>query len=260
MKERDAANEDLIECMRTLDQRQHIEDSSSKIPKENDFVVVQLRKEGAVIRTRLYEMEKENYLLREMLEEPDDKSSDSLNDIEERLFDLEQRKDAKIAVLAEERDDLILETSKLYDRNLFLENEVKRLQSEYTGRSAAIERLRQKRDRKKQTIQERLKEYEARSSVGSILSIEKINARMEKDETASFISGISYELPTSIGDDRDTLPDKHRAVEQKRHSIQGESTIYERRQESHLPSMLYIDERDDDLQSSTRSIGNVEHR
>jgi len=196
-------------------------------------------------------MEKENYLLREMLEEPDDKSSDSLNDIEERLFDLEQRKDAKIAVLAEERDDLILETSKLYDRNLFLENEVKRLQSEYTGRSAAIERLRQKRDRKKQTIQERLKEYEARSSVGSILSIEKINARMEKDEAASFISGISYELPTSIGDDRDELPDKQRVVEQKRRSIQGEATIYERRQESHLPSMLYIDERDDDLQSST---------
>ena len=249
-EKRDATNEDPIECKRTLDQRQ-IEDTSSQTLKENDFVVVQLRKEGAVIRTRLYEMEKENYLLREMLEEPDDKSSDSLNDIEERLFDLEQRKDAEIAVLAEERDDLILETSRLNDRNVFLETEVKRLQSEYTGRSAAIERLRQKRDRKKQTIQERLKEYEARSSVGSILSIEKINARMEKDEAASFISGISYELPTSIGDDRDELPDKQRVVEQKRRSIQGEATIYERRQESHLPSMLYIDERDDDLQSST---------
>lgn len=136
-------------------------------------------------------LENENQMLRALLEEDDDKSSTSLEELEERLFTLEETKDAEISILAEERGDLLSEIGSLRDRIQMLEGEVNRLKEEQTTRESNIDKLKQRRDRKKKTIEDRLKAYESLSCAGSVVPMDKIRNRMEKDDTMSTISAMT---------------------------------------------------------------------
>jgi chromosome segregation ATPase len=122
--------------------------------------------------------EEENQMLRALLEEGEcNTSSDDLEELEERLFTIVQVKDTEIAILAEERSGLLAETSALGDRVQMLEGELKRLQDEHGARSSGIDKLKKKRDRKKKTIEERLRAYESSSSVCSVVSKNKVRPR-----------------------------------------------------------------------------------
>jgi len=211
MKERDAAKRERAELKGML-----CDDSMGGILKDN---------ENLQMLTKLNETEKENALLRAMLEESeDDKSTDSLDDIEIRLFALEERKDAEIAVLVEEKDELLLEITTLKEQISNLESEIETMRHDFNARTSAIERLKQKRDQKKKTIEERLRDYEARSCAGSVVSLDKVRARMERDDSSSsVISGISYDMPISYSSRRSRPADRN----------------------SKLPTLLFIEERDD---------------
>ena len=211
MKERDAANRELDELKGTSC------DDSVGVPLKDN--------ESLEMLTKLNKTEKENALLRAMLEDfEDDKSSDSLDDIEIRLFALEERKDAEIAVLVEEKDELLHEITTLKEQISNLESGIETMRHDYNTRSSAIERLKQKRDQKKKTIEERLRDYEARSCAGSVVSFDKVRARMEKDDSSSsIISGISYDMPISYSSRRSLPPAGN----------------------SKLPTLLFIEERDD---------------
>lgn len=194
MKERDAAKRELDEFKGTS-----CGDSGGVPLKDN---------ESLEMLTKLNNREKENVLLRAMLEDfEDDKSSDSLDDIQIRLFALEERKDAEIAVLVEEKDELLHEITTLKEHISNLESGIETMRHDYNTRSSAIERLKQKRDQKKKTIEERLRDYEARSCAGSVVSFDKVRARMEKDDSSSsIISGISYDMPMSYSSSRSLPP------------------------------------------------------
>lgn len=142
-------------------------------------------------KEKLSDLQKENEMLRALLEEDDSKSANSLEELEERLYTLEQMKNAEISILVEERSELLSDISTLKDRIQMLEGENKRLKEEHNFRASEIDKLKQKRDRKKKTIEDRLRAYESASCAGSVVDARKIRARIDKDETMSTISAIT---------------------------------------------------------------------
>ncbi len=147
-------------------------------------------KTGVTLDSEIEKLKKENLMLRALLED-DDKSEGSLEDLEERLFALEETKDAEIAILVGERSDLLTEISELRDRIQMLEGEIKRMKEEQMVRQNHIDKLRQKRDRKKLSIEARLKAYETSSCAGSVVTMQKIRAQMENNDTMSTVSAMT---------------------------------------------------------------------
>lgn len=142
---------------------------------------------------KLRHLQTENEMLRAMLEdEHGDESVDSIDELEQRLAALEMTKDAEIAVLVEEREELNNEISKLNEKIASLEKEIKQLREDHATRSAAIETLKARRDRKKKTIEERLRNYENRAQAGSVLSTDRLIPKNGLDDNISIISEASF--------------------------------------------------------------------
>lgn len=142
---------------------------------------------------KLRHLQTENEMLRAMLEEEHgDESVDSIDELEQRLAALEMTKDAEIAVLVEEREELNNEISKLNEKIASLEKEIKQLKEDHATRSAAIETLKARRDRKKKTIEERLRNYENRAQAGSVVSTDRLIPKMDQDDNVSILSGASF--------------------------------------------------------------------
>ena len=129
----------------------------------------------------LDDVQRENEMLRALLEE-DEESSSLLEDLEERLFKLEQKKNAEIAKLEVERSELSLDIAASRERSELLEGENKRLREEVRSTTLGIEKLRLRKDRKK-SIDDLLKSYQESS--------EKQMTRIGEEETLSTVSDTS---------------------------------------------------------------------
>ena len=197
--EAEKMEKDLADRPRTMDAgtidesdgKTHFLGVQDEFIERQEQVIDQLKEDADAMMDKLKDMQGENELLRTLLDEEDTKSSTSLEELEERLFTLEQTKDAEIEILAQERDDLQLEMQELKDRILMLENQVRIMKSDQSVHSVKIDTLRKDRDRKKKTIQERLAAYETKSCAGSVVAMDKLRARLDKDETMSTVSGMT---------------------------------------------------------------------
>lgn len=164
-------------------------------------------------------LKRENSMLRALLEESDDHSNSSLSYLEERLLALEKVKDTEIAILVQERDDLMRETEILKDRIITLESDIARIKEDNRYSNSQIAILRNKRDKKKKTIEERLKDYETRSCASSVIptsnntrerfvplslplptttSMPKLDQVVHHHDNMSVVSGISMDVPITI--------------------------------------------------------------
>ena len=181
-----------------------------KLREENDL----LRAEAASIMERLRQLQAENEMLKVMLEEEEEEGENdkSLDDLEDRLTILEQTKDAEIATLVEERNELRRQVLTLREWNGKLQNKL--------DATSDVEKLRQKRDKKKKTLSERLAAYESMSTTGSVVSTDHHHARHtrldDKDDTMSTVSGMTHSsLPVAsremrLSDDDSTTPTRRR--------------------------------------------------
>lgn len=146
---------------------------------------------------QLENLKQENSMLRALLEENDDQSNSSLSYLEERLLALEKVKDSEISMLLQERDELTREIETLKDRIVTLEGEIAKVKEDNRYSNSQIAILRNKRDRKKKTIEERLKDYETRSCASSVVTRERFQPKSEVHDGLSVVSGISFDAPTT---------------------------------------------------------------
>lgn len=114
-------------------------------------------------------VQSENDILRSMLEEDENNSTHSLEDLEERLILLEQTKDAEITMLTQDREKLQAEMIELRETILRVEEDNTRLKAKHDFSTSGIEHLKLRRDQKKKSIEDRLRAYESSSCATTML-------------------------------------------------------------------------------------------
>ncbi len=156
-----------------------------------------LRDERERMHKQLDQKEEETRTLSKMLEQSDDLSE--LAELTERLELVEEEKDSEISHLMEEREELRQEVTRLEEKVVTLENDLKRIST-----TSDISKLKELRDRKKKNLHRRLAAYENRisstSTVVSSMSAEMRarHLRYPDDDSLSLVSGVT------MGSRRDT--------------------------------------------------------
>ena len=131
----------------------------------------------------LANLKKENEMLKYLLEEEFDKSEKNLEELEEKLSTLEQKKNEEIAGLDREKEDLQMDIAAMKEKMLALESENEQLKKGRIITDTRIEALKSRRDRRRKSIEDRLRSYQ--------VSSEKNTAHISAEETLSTVSEIS---------------------------------------------------------------------
>ena len=132
---------------------------------------------------KLANLKKENDMLKDLLEEEFDKSEKTLEELDEKLSTLEQKKNEEIAGLDREKEDLQMDIAAMKEKMLAVESENEQLKRGGIITDTRIEALKSRRDRRKKSIEDRLRSYQ--------VSSEKNSAHINSEETLSTVSEIS---------------------------------------------------------------------
>ena len=154
-------HEKLLALQQEKRKVEHINDHEDKVEIDDIDVLV---KERDAQNDKFERIEEENLMLRVMLEEDNcSVSTSTIEELERRFASIIEIKETEILALIQEKNDLEVQNGILEEKVQTLLGKLRLSQSlnkDDQVSSSGIDKLKKKRDRKKKSIEERLKNYE----------------------------------------------------------------------------------------------------